>query len=43
MNFSTSTGDILDKKRVVACVKGYRGKPSHYTDITEYIAAEYDG
>jgi len=40
MNFRTSTGDILDKKRVVAYVQGYRGKPSHYMDISEYIVSE---
>jgi len=36
MILRTSTGDILDKKRVVVYVKAYRGKPSHYTDIKDY-------
>jgi len=37
MILRTSNGDILGKKRVVVHVKGYRGKPSHYTDIKDYI------
>jgi len=48
MDFRTSIGDILHKKRVVVYVKSSkteqnRAKPSHYTDITEHIDAEDDG